>query len=201
MTSATLLTPKKLMTVEEFLDFCSLPENDDRHFELVRGEVIELPPPSPVHGTLCANIAAELILYARQHRRGFIATNDSSVLLERDTVRGPDVAYFEHVAKYRDLRPKPSETPPFLAVEVLSPSDSFRNVIDKIKLYLNAGVKVVWLVDPEEQTISIHRPDGNWKVVAADQQLLGDPELPGFSYRVSDFFLLPGELPDAPPAT
>lgn len=128
-----------------------------------------------------------------------MATNDSGVVLERDpdTVRGPDVAYFESVASYRELRPKPSETPPMLAVEVLSPSDSFRTVINKIKLYLDAGVKVVWLVDPEERTVSIHRPDGNWKVVAADQQLLGDPELPGFSYRVSDFFLLPGELAEA----
>ena len=164
-----------------------------------------MPPPTVVHGTLCNNIAVEVTLYARKRRKGFVATNDSSVLLERDpdTVRGPDVAYFESVANFRELQPKHSEIPPVLAVEVLSPSDSFRKVSNKIKLFLSAGVKLVWLVDPEEQTISVYRPDGSWKVIAADQQLIGDPELPGFTYRVSDFFLLPSELPpelETPPA-
>lgn len=171
MTTATLNPPaKKLMTIEEYLDFCTLPENHDRSFELIRGEVIELPPPTIVHGTLCANIATELMLYARKQRKGFVVTNDSGVVLERDphTVRGPDVAYFEHAMSYQELRPKPSETPPVLVVEVPSPSDSFREVMDKIKLYLDAGVKVVWLVDTEERTISVHRPDGNWRMVAAD---------------------------------
>jgi Uma2 family endonuclease len=86
-----------------------------------------------------------------------------------------------------------------LAVEVLLPSDSFRNVTKKIERFLKSGVKVVWLVDPEEQTISVYRPNEQWKVFAADQQLVGDPELPGFTHRVSDFFLLPGELPVANP--
>ena len=65
----------------------------------------------------------------------------------------------------------------------------------KIERYLSAGVKMVWLVDPEEETISVYRPNEQWKVFAADQQLVGDPELPGFSHRVANFFLLPGELP------
>lgn len=116
--------------------------------------------------------------------------------LDDDSVLGPDVAYFEHIDKYRDLDPKPAETPPILAVEVLSPSDSFGRVSKKIERFLSSGVKVVWLVDPEEQTISVYRANEQWKVFAADQLLAGDPELPGFSHRVSDFFLLPGELPE-----
>ena len=137
MSTATLKPPvKQRMTVEEFLDFCDRPENEDKHFELLRGEVIEVPPPSPLHGTLCSNIATELTLYARSRRKGHVATNDSAVLLEDDTVLGPDVAYYEHVDKYRDLQPKPAETPPVLAVEVLSPSDSFKKVTGKIKQFL-----------------------------------------------------------------
>lgn len=198
MTTATLNSPvKQRMTVEEFLDFCERPENEDKLFELLRGEVIEVPPPMPLHGVVCSNIATELTLHARLRRKGHVATNDSAVRLADDSVLGPDVAYFEHIDKYRDLGPRPAETPPTLAVEVLSPSDSFRKVSKKIERYLSAGVKMVWLVDPEEETISVYRPNEQWKVFAADQQLVGDPELPGFSHRVANFFLLPGELPAA----
>lgn len=66
------------MTVEGFLHFCERPENYDKHFELLRGEVIEVPPPTPQHGVLCNNIATELTLYARARRKGHVATNDSS---------------------------------------------------------------------------------------------------------------------------
>lgn len=197
MTTAALSPPaKQRMTVEEFLDFCDRPENADKHFELLRGEVIEVPPPSPQHGVLCNNIATELTLYARARRKGHVTTNDSSVRLEDDSVLGPDVAYFEHLQSYRDLTPRPSETPPTLAVEVLSPSDSFRGVSKKIEPLLSSGIKVVWLVDPEEKSISVYRPNEQWKVFAANQRLTGDPELPGFSHRVADFFLLPGEVPE-----
>ena len=84
------------MTVDQFMEFCSRPENDDRFFELVRGEVIELPPPRPIHGALCTNFTTELNLYARKRRKGHVTCNDSGVIFERDpdTVRGPDVAYF-----------------------------------------------------------------------------------------------------------
>ena len=198
MTTATLNSPvKQRMTVEEFLDFCERPENEDKLFELLRGEVIEVPPPMPLHGVVCSNIATELTLHARLRRKGHVATNDSAVRFADDSVLGPDVAYFEHIDKYRDLGPRPAETPPTLAVEVLSPSDSFRKVSKKIERYLSAGVKMVWLVDPEEETISVYRPNEQWKVFSADQQLVGDPELPGFSHRVANFFLLPGELPVA----
>ena len=196
MTTATLNSPvKQRMTVEEFLDFCERPENEDKLFELLRGEAIEVPPSMPLHGVVCSNIATELTLHARLRRKGHVATNDSAVRLADDSVLGPDVAYFEHIDKYRDLGPRPAESPPTLAVEVLSPSDSFQKVSKKIERYLSAGVKMVWLVDPEEETISVYRPNEQWKVFAADQQLVGDPELPGFSHRVANFFLLPGELP------
>lgn len=200
MTTATLNPPtKQKMTVDEFLDFCDRPENANSTFELIRGEVFPVPNPALLHGVVCNNIATELTLYARKQRKGFVATNDSGVVVERDpdSIIGPDVAYYEHFEKYRDVRPKkPAESPPVLAVEVLSPSDSFRQMSNKIKMYLDGGVKVVWLVDSDEETISVYRPNEHWKVFAADQQLTGDPELPGFSHRVSDFFLLPGELPE-----
>src|SRR5947209_20511120 len=97
-----------LMTADEFFDFVHRPENANRWFELVRGEVIELPPPMKIHGVVTANTAAELRAYARKRRKGYVTCNDSGVILERDpdTVRGPDVALYEDVLKWSDLHPK-----------------------------------------------------------------------------------------------
>lgn len=53
---------KTRMTVDEFLEFCARPENFDRNFELIRGEVVELPNPNIIHGVLCSNISAELTI-------------------------------------------------------------------------------------------------------------------------------------------
>src|SRR3954452_9563868 len=142
------------MTADEFLEFVHRPENEGRWFELVRGEVIELPPPTKKHGVVSANIAFALGGYIRQARKGYITANDSGTLLERDpdTVRGPDVAYFTDARRYDDLHPKYGEEPPVLAVEVLSPDDRAARVLAKVDDYLRNGVRVVWLVDPEGRT-------------------------------------------------
>jgi Uma2 family endonuclease len=71
----------------------------------------------------------------------------------------------------------------------------------KIKEYLKNGVKVVWLADPEERTVSVYRPGGYSTTMAADQEIAGEPELPGFRCRVADLLVLPGDLqPDSPAA-
>src|SRR6516225_1975742 len=99
MPAVSTAPAKKLMTAAEFYEFVNRPENEDRFFELVRGEVIELSRPDQIHGTVASNVALELKLYARKVRKGNVVGNDSGVILEEDpdTVVGPDVAYFtEH---------------------------------------------------------------------------------------------------------
>jgi Uma2 family endonuclease len=202
MTPTETAATTKLMTAEEFAEFVQRPENNDKWFELIRGEVIELPPPTKPHCRVTVNISFELETYSRRRRRGCVLSNDCGVILERDpdTVRGPDVALYEDADHFRDLHPKYGEVPPILAVEVLSPSDTFKRVDKKIKEYLRNGVQVVWLADPDERTVSVYRPGGRWETIAAEQQLTGDPELPGFQCRVADLFILPGDLPPDPPA-
>ena len=92
-----LKTEKSLMTVDEFYDFVNRPENEARSFELVRGEVIEVSRPTRPHCRVCANVTFKLELYARKKRKGYVVCNDTGVVLDQnpDTVRGPDVAYFE----------------------------------------------------------------------------------------------------------
>jgi Uma2 family endonuclease len=193
-------TTTKLMTGEEFCDWVQQPGQSDRWFELVRGEVIELPPPAQPHGILNANIARILGNHAFQRRKGFVAS-DSGVLLDRDpdTVRGPDVAYYESAKTFREAHPKYGEIPPRLAVEILSPNDRANQVMRKITDYLQGGVALVWVVDPEAETVTIYQPDKTPRTRLRDQEITGEDVLPGFSCKVADFFILPeDDLPTEP---
>jgi Uma2 family endonuclease len=192
MTGSTATRP---ITAEEFFDWVQLPENGNRWFELVRGEVIELPPPMKPHGYVCANVARILGNYTFQRRKGYVTCNDSGVILERgpDTVRGPDVALYEDARRYADLHPKYGEVPPRLAVEVLSPSDKAKQVNRKITDYLKSGVDLVWLIDPEDRTVTVYRRDRGPERVEENGELTGAEILPEFRCAVAVFFFLPEE--------
>jgi Uma2 family endonuclease len=189
------------LSAEEFADWVDRPENANRWFELVRGRVIELPPPTKPHGVVTGNATWLLGTYVRQRRKGYITTNDSGVILERDpdTVRGPDVALYEDATAFAELHPEYGEVAPRLAVEVLSPNDRADRITRKITDYLNNGVALVWLIDPEARTVTVYRRDRGPQLLEEDQELTGDDVLPGFRCRVADFFLLPGEQPAPPP--
>jgi len=181
------------MSVEEYWDFVNLTENHDRHFELIRGEVFEMSRPSRIHGMVMNFIAVQLTLWLMKGNSGSIATGDSGVVLDRDpaTVVGPDVAYFTDADNIDEAPKKWTEVPPVLAVEILSPSERPKQVATKIEEYLQAGVKLVWYVDPESRTVTIHRPNSEPLTLGAQDELSGGEELPGFSCQVADLFKMP----------
>jgi Uma2 family endonuclease len=185
----------KRMNAEEFFDWCNRPENRDRHFELERGEVVEVSRPGERHGCVCLNVGRVLANYTFEKRRGYACSNDTGLILERDpdTVRGPDVFLYDHPKRYDDLNPRYSEQMPTLAVEVLSPNDKWGKVTRRITDLLRRGIAVVWLVDPEDRSVTVYRPGQLPQVVEGNDELHGDPEVPGFRCRVADFFFLPGE--------
>jgi Uma2 family endonuclease len=78
--------------------------------------------------------------------------------------------------------------PPVLAVEVLSPNDKHRDVVEAIDEYLDCGVKVVWIVDPYTETVAVHRAGAEPKHYTRSDELPGEPELPGFRCRVAEIF-------------
>jgi Uma2 family endonuclease len=190
------------MTADEFYDWCCRPENENKRFELVRGEVIELPVPTKPHGVICVKVSTALELYSLEQGMGYVTGNDSGVILERDpdTVRGPDAAYYDDAEKFSELHPKYGENPPRVAVEVLSPEDRPGKVMRKIAEYLNAGVPLVWVVDPEDQSVTVHRPDRPPTVITREQDLTGDDVLPGFRWPVARLFQLAKEQKPNPPA-
>ncbi len=183
------------MTAEQFFNWCNRPENRDRHFELDRGEVVEMARPEERHGFVCLNVGSILRNYTFQQRQGYACSNDTGILLERDpdTVRGPDVFLYSELKRYDALNPRYSDNPPTLAVEVLSPNDKWGKVTRRITKFLERGIVVIWLVDPEGRSVTIYRLNQLPQVFEGSDELAGDPELPGFRCRVADFFYRPGE--------
>ncbi len=188
-----IVAPTKMrMTVDEFYDFVNAEENRNRCFELVRGEVIEVSRPTRVHGRICAKMTFKLELYAEKRKKGYVVCNDTGVILETepDTVRGPDVAWYEDVVQFDDLPEKWGDTVPRLAVEVLSPNDTAHYITEKVNDYLDNGVELVWVIDPEVRAITIYSKTGVQKLTEKDT-LTGGEVLPGFRCKVADLFLLP----------
>jgi Uma2 family endonuclease len=185
---------KKLMTADEFFEWCHRPDHRDRNFELEHGEIVEMPQPGERHGVVCANVTRVLGNYAFQIRKGYVCSNDTGIIWEHDpdSVRGPDVVLYDTARRYEELHLKYSDEIPQLVVEVLSPNDRWSKVMRRVTQYLKRGVSVVWVVDPEDRTVSVHRRDQLPQVCEENDEVTGAPVLPDLRCRVADFFFMPG---------
>ncbi|MCE9566675.1 MAG: Uma2 family endonuclease [Planctomycetes bacterium] len=166
-----------------------LDPTDGSKLELVRGEVIVMPPPKGRHGICCSQIAWLLLNFVKPKKLGWVTTNDTGVVLERgpDTVRGPDVAFWS-ITRQPQMPEGDFEIPPDIAIEVLSPNDRRPDVRAKIKEYLFYSVPLVWLVDPETKTVMVYNGNMRGLELGDDDLLDGGSVLPGFSCKVSELF-------------
>lgn len=195
--------PTTVMTASEFWDWVHRPENRDRHFELERGKVVELSRPGEVHGVVCANVLWVLGGYIRKRRKGYVCGNDTGIMWEfdPDTVKGPDVLFYDKSQSFGELNPKWTDEVPILVIEVRSPNDRMSKITRRIGQFLTWGVPMVWLIDPEDQTVTIYGQDRPPEVLEFDQELTGDGILADFRCRVEEFFFMPSEASgETPPA-
>jgi len=184
--------PEKLMTVEEFL---ALPDDDGVERMLICGRLWEKPMTrrNRWHSSTEARIAQLLANWvdAQPQPRGEVYSGEAGFLLRRnpDSTVVIDVAYVSAETASRQTE----ETTlidgiPVLAVEILSPSDKQNEIAAKVDDYLSVGVPLVWVVDPHFQTVLVHRPDHRPELFYGDDQLIGDPHLPGFHVKAADIF-------------
>jgi Uma2 family endonuclease len=121
--------------------------------------------------------------------RGWVGGGEAAIRLKPkpETSIGVDVAYVspDVMAKQKT---KIIEGVPSLIVEVLSPSDRQEKISKKLRSYLKAGVKHVWVVDPEFQTVMIHRPNAKPVSVNADGFLTAEPDMPGLKIELALVF-------------
>jgi Uma2 family endonuclease len=181
------MATKTLMTAAEF--YQTGPETDG--FELVRGELVPMPPPGDKHGMVCANGVFLLKSYVKTRGQGTVLCNDAGILTQHDpdTVRGVDIAVFLR-ASWEGQSPPSGYTrePPDLVVEVRSPTQSWTQVLHKVGEYLRMGVRLVWVIDPQRQRVTTFSPDQEPATFAAENELDGGEVLPGFRCRVAELF-------------
>jgi Uma2 family endonuclease len=123
--------------------------------------------------------------------RGEIVGGEAGFRIRRnpDTSVGIDVAYVSSEAIAATPEKSPYfEGPPILAVEILPQSNLHGEMVEKIRAYLEAGVPLVWLVDPDFRTVIVYRPDGPPEMFNVLQELSGGPHLPGFRTSVARIF-------------
>jgi Uma2 family endonuclease len=181
-------TATKLITAEEFARMPN-PEDGSQQ-ELVRGEIVTMPPPGFLHGKVQKNVCFILESFNRSKRMGHV-TVESGVPTTRspDTVRGPDVAYWSYEKIPSGSIPDGwAEVPPDLCVEVLSPNDTQKKTNEKVREYLQRGVRMVWVVHPENRTVVVFRKSNQGWLLIEDATINGEDVLPGFQCLVSEFF-------------
>jgi Uma2 family endonuclease len=184
----------KLVTVDEFWEFVHRGANRDRTFELIRGEIVEMSRPGKLHGVVCAAIVVLLSLFAAQRKKGYVCANDTGVVVERDpdSVRGPDILFFEDDVSFDKIDPKWGDIPPRLAVEVMSPNDTASDMNERVADQLRCGTPLVWLVHIETRKVTVFQQQKAIYVLDEADEITGEDVLPDLCLRVADFFKLPG---------
>jgi Uma2 family endonuclease len=177
---------EKLITAEEYARWPDL----GKPSELVRGKIVlgEFAPPR--HGQICTEVMLHLGNSQSIRSLGHLVAL-SSIITERnpDTVRGADFSFYSYV----DFPPGPLpwgylNKPPQFVLEVLSPDDRRCEMLTKAAEYLNTGVQVVCVLDPEDEKAYIYHAEKPERILTADQEFSVPNVLPDFRVPVKAFF-------------
>ncbi len=182
-------------------DVVAADETEDRLCELIDGVLVE-----KARGFRESMVACTLIVLLRAHvdarKLGVVSGEAGMMRLFPDQVRIPDVA-FASWARFPGRKVSQEAVPelvPDLAVEIISQGNTPREMARKIKEYLTAGVWLVWMVDLEARTVTVHAPSRPPRVRSVGETLEGGDVLPGLSFRVEDLFPTAPSPPPPSPA-
>jgi Uma2 family endonuclease len=170
-------TLRRKATEEQLL---AMPE-DGHKYELVDGE-IRVSPAGARHGQVAVKLSGRLGALVEERALGYVLDSSTGFRLPNGNVRLPDVA-FVAIGRFEGERVPEgfSPVPPDLAVEILSPADRPREVLDKVGEYLGAGVRLVWVIDPANRRATVYRSPTEARTIERDGRLDGEDVVPGFS--------------------
>jgi Uma2 family endonuclease len=164
---------------------------DDSHFELIRGELRERLATKLLHGKVAGRFHTYLGVYSLEVLPGEVIHGETGYHLEDDpdSVVTPDVSFIRRERMPPDdALDSFSRVAPDVAVEVRSPSNTQRDIEEKIVIYLGAGVRLVLVAYPDTKEIEAHRTDGSVRTYRVGEVLDGGDVLPGFRVPVAAFF-------------
>lgn len=181
MTTSTTVTAEDLLKMPDD-GFC---------YELAKGELVKMAPAGSEHGKIAMEVGWRLAQHVRSNGLGnvYAAETGFQIASNPDTVRAPDAAFVnrsraEEVGVTRGYWPGA----PDLAVEVISPTDTYTQVEDKVLDWLNAGTVAVVVVNPRQQTVTVYRSLAEIVILTRDDELDLDDVVPGWSLPVKELF-------------
>lgn len=174
-------------------DLLTMP--DGKFYELVDGRLVEHK--MSFWSSYVAGVISHLLnSYCREHRLGWVLPEGTSfqcfpALPGR--VRKADVSFIrlQRVSLAQATTEGHCPVAPDLAVEVISPNDTAYEIDEKVREFLDAGVPLVWVVNPEQRTVKIHRASGPGAILRENDEISGEDVISGFRCRVGDFTLPP----------
>ena len=171
-----------------YADYCNTP--DDERWELLNGELMMAPSPTPTHQEVLLNLSTIVRQFVLEGRLGSVFIAPLDVILSDVSVVQPDLLFVSN-ARMHILTQVNIQGPPDLVVEILSPSTASRDWRTKMDLYAEHGVEEYWVVDPDGQRIWVMaRADATLADVAnyGPDDTLTSPVLPGFTADLSEVF-------------
>ncbi len=181
MTTATTITAEELL---------QLPDNGKRR-ELVRGEVREMAPAGDEHGELAMTIGSELSQHVKAKGLGRVYAAETGFIIARnpDTVRAPVAAFvrqevIDATGRLRGFR----SGAPDLAIEVISPGDSYTEVKEKVLEWLEAGCRMVVTIDPRRRIVTVYRSRHDIEILTEEDTLSGGEVVEGWELPLSVLF-------------
>ena len=184
----------KALTIDEFTRLY-----DEAPFEIIHGKWIPMSPTKFRHSRVSKRVYDAFLRYTDRHDTGEVFFETVYILEDRpngvEGSRVPDVMFIrkESMARYladtTDAEDKPLILVPDLVVEVISPTDSYSDVAAKIEAYLEDGVSIIWVFDPQRKNVAVYQGGSREPLIhRAGDILSGGDVAPGFELAVSNIF-------------
>ncbi|MDX1994536.1 MAG: Uma2 family endonuclease [bacterium] len=176
-------------TVEQFEQFVNAPENANRLFELIHGEIVEMPTPAPKHNVVVSFMVGKIFIHLETNDIGRVFGDNTSYAFTDEDEYIPDVSFISYTTYPREQElPKKFTFAPDLVIEVMSPSNTAEEIQRKVETYLANGTRLAWVVYPTLKTIVVHQPSKGAATLKEGDVLDGGDVLPGFTLAVRSIF-------------
>ncbi len=191
----TVASQKKVWTDEEFM---ALPDHGSR-YELVDGEVVDVGNSGMEHGNISADLCGLIELYVRPKKLGVTCNSSTAFTLKSGNKRSalrssaslsPDISFVskERLQGIRRLPKGFFQGSPDLAVEVISPSNTFEEIHTKLVEYFDNGCQLAWVINPDERSVVVYRQPQPERLLKLTDSLDGEDVIPGFTFPVAELF-------------
>jgi Uma2 family endonuclease len=183
--TAMAIQERVFHTLEEFERFVNLPENSEKLFEYLNGEIIEVPS-NAYSSSLAVRVILRLGPFVEENDLGYVTTEQGGYIINGQRF-APDVAFISYKRQPELAHEGYNPNPPELAVEIVSPTDDEKKLRLKLGHYLAAGT-LTWIVRPVEREVEVYAPGKPPEVKGINDTLNGGDVLPGFTLPVKDIF-------------